>query len=146
MIKTKTKDLPSIRLVLLKNQSNKCLICQEPLGNDTKNQHVDHDHDTGIIRGVLCMRCNLLEGMMKHKFNRSGLKKTTDYKLWLRNLIVYLDNKTEYYHPSYTTDLVKSFSKLKKQEQIQILNQYEIDSTGKTKAELTKLYKKVLTK
>jgi hypothetical protein len=31
------------------------------------NTHcIDHDHETGNIRGVLCMMCNMIEGQLKH--------------------------------------------------------------------------------
>lgn len=35
-------------------QNNKCLICK----NDLKNPQVDHDHNTGEYRGILCVPCN----------------------------------------------------------------------------------------
>ena len=41
---------------LLKAQGGGCAIC----GSQPKKQllHVDHDHETGIIRGLLCLWCN----------------------------------------------------------------------------------------
>ena len=27
---------------------------------------IDHDHQTGNVRGVLCMACNMVEGQMKN--------------------------------------------------------------------------------
>jgi len=41
---------------LLAFQGGVCYICQNP---PKKSQyHVDHDHKTGLIRGILCMWCN----------------------------------------------------------------------------------------
>ena len=44
-----------------------CGICEIELTNDkSKTQRcIDHDHDTGRIRGVLCSLCNLTEGQIK---------------------------------------------------------------------------------
>jgi len=42
-------------------QSGKCLICGKKGG---KRLHVDHDHDTGKIRGLLCHKCNTGIGML----------------------------------------------------------------------------------
>lgn len=41
---------------LLELQGRKCPICSKALTR--KNTHVDHDHKTGIIRGLLCFECN----------------------------------------------------------------------------------------
>ena len=45
---------------MLAAQSGQCAICSagEPGGN-AKNWHVDHDHSTGRVRGLLCTRCNI---------------------------------------------------------------------------------------
>jgi len=37
---------------LVEKQEGKCAICGRPW------EVVDHDHATGIVRGLLCQRCN----------------------------------------------------------------------------------------
>ena len=48
---------------MLNHQDGKCAICKS---DDPHNHygvfHVDHDHKTGLIRGLLCQRCNHLLG------------------------------------------------------------------------------------
>ena len=34
-----------------------CEYCETPFKN-TKDRHLDHNHETGEIRGILCNRCN----------------------------------------------------------------------------------------
>ena len=49
---------------LLASQRGCCAVCLDTLpgGNQT---HVDHDHDTGQVRGILCGDCNRAEGILK---------------------------------------------------------------------------------
>lgn len=49
-----------------KEQGGVCAICSSgtPGGNGVRFQ-VDHDHDTGQVRGLLCARCNLGIGELK---------------------------------------------------------------------------------
>lgn len=42
-------------LALRDKQQNRCRICQLEF---TKTPHVDHDHKTGRVRGLLCVHCN----------------------------------------------------------------------------------------
>lgn len=54
---------------ILKDQNNKCAICinYETAGQKGKiyNLAVDHDHNTGKIRGLLCGNCNKTLGNAK---------------------------------------------------------------------------------
>jgi len=43
---------------LLKKQSGKCAICGKPDKEAYKGLHVDHNHATREIRGLLCAYCN----------------------------------------------------------------------------------------
>jgi len=42
-------------------QNKKCAICEEDLSWD--KIHVDHNHSTNKIRGLLCENCNRMLGM-----------------------------------------------------------------------------------
>nr|WP_167677258.1 endonuclease VII domain-containing protein [Rhodococcus sp. B10] len=53
---------------MLERQHGNCAICNTHLqttGNYRNSAHVDHDHATGAVRGLLCASCNLGLG----KFN-----------------------------------------------------------------------------
>ncbi|PYQ09931.1 MAG: hypothetical protein DMF83_01735 [Acidobacteria bacterium] len=43
--------------VLLARQHEQCAICRQPCGTG-RRLAVDHDHQTGRLRGLLCFRCN----------------------------------------------------------------------------------------
>jgi hypothetical protein len=45
---------------MLSEQGGRCAICQtdKPGGGRSNNFHVDHDHETGRVRGLLCHGCN----------------------------------------------------------------------------------------
>ncbi len=42
---------------MLEAQGGGCFICGRPPREDI-SLHVDHDHSTGKVRGILCFRCN----------------------------------------------------------------------------------------
>lgn len=46
---------------LLIEQLGRCVICSRPMVGH-KEPHVDHDHVTGKVRGLLCKSCNLILG------------------------------------------------------------------------------------
>ena len=63
---------------LLEKQNNCCAICYSKTGSANKRLAVDHNHQTGIIRGLLCDECN------------TGLGKFKDNPSLLTNAIAYL--------------------------------------------------------
>ena len=59
-------------------QGNRCAMCDSPEpGMGRKRFSVDHDHQTGKVRGLLCGRCNLLLGHSKDDVTL--LQKGIDY-------------------------------------------------------------------
>jgi hypothetical protein len=53
-------------------QSGKCFICE----NDYDVLYIDHNHDTGIIRKLLCRDCNSALGLIKeNKKTINNMKK-----------------------------------------------------------------------
>jgi hypothetical protein len=49
------------------SQKGACAICLEPRPEE-RTLHVDHDHDTGVIRGLLCFRCNNALGDFREEY------------------------------------------------------------------------------
>lgn len=50
---------------LLAAQAGLCAICRRPQQrHGHKNLHVDHDHNTGKVRGLLCWKCNTTLGLV----------------------------------------------------------------------------------
>jgi len=42
----------------LKRQEDKCMICRRDFSEFKSSPHVDHNHQTGQVRGLLCPKCN----------------------------------------------------------------------------------------
>ncbi len=61
---------------LLQSQDYSCGVCTKPL-SDVKKIAIDHCHETGDIRGILCSPCNVAIGMLGD--NISGLQKAIKY-------------------------------------------------------------------
>ncbi len=49
---------------MLAAQGGACAICQGPPGGRWERFHVDHDHATGKVRGLLCHGCNTAIGLL----------------------------------------------------------------------------------
>lgn len=64
---------------MLEAQGGGCAICSgTSAGRKGHNRmHVDHDHDTGQVRGLLCHHCNTALGLVKD--NADTLRRMADY-------------------------------------------------------------------
>ena len=62
---------------LLLEQNFCCAICGQHQSELTKALAVDHDHETGKVRGLLCSHCNVGLGHLGDK--ASNLKKAYEY-------------------------------------------------------------------
>jgi hypothetical protein len=49
---------------MVARQEARCAICRR-LPRDGRFLHVDHDHETGEVRGLLCVRCNNALGLLR---------------------------------------------------------------------------------
>lgn len=66
---------------MYERQAARCQGCNNPIDKYGKSTHVDHNHKTGIVRGLLCHSCNSSLGYSKEDEHR------------LRGLIHYLEYK-----------------------------------------------------
>lgn len=63
-------------LSMVKGQGNACKICHQQFGElRSRKVHVDHDHKTGKVRGILCKFCNdQLIRILEHPLKEAGEK------------------------------------------------------------------------
>ena len=57
---------------LIKDQGGRCAICKE-----REAEHVDHDHLSGCVRGILCSPCNT--GMGQFQDDPGVIRQAIDY-------------------------------------------------------------------
>lgn len=57
-------------------QQKTCMICAK-ISDNKRNLCIDHSHETGKIRGILCHACNV--GLGNFKDNINNLEKAIDY-------------------------------------------------------------------
>ncbi len=68
---------------LHKAQGGACAICRNPetivdaKSGLTRDLAVDHDHETGLVRGLLCRRCNQVMGFLND--DRNLLQRMIEY-------------------------------------------------------------------
>jgi len=71
-------------LSLLELQHETCAICNATVEDNNRNLCIDHCHDSDLVRGLLCTRCNFGLGYFK------------DDKELLNKAIIYLDSNFSY--------------------------------------------------
>lgn len=63
---------------MLESQNGKCKICDKPAS------HIDHNHLTGKVRGVVCNQCNVRIGFVERKVKRLAFD-ATPYLEYINN-------------------------------------------------------------
>ena len=64
---------------MLKAQSGKCKLCgdTDSKNSNSKKLYVDHCHKEGVVRGLLCHKCNVTLGRIRE--NKNWLKLALEY-------------------------------------------------------------------
>jgi hypothetical protein len=66
---------------------NNCGICGIAVFHHSKNKGnaavIDHDHNTGKVRGILCVQCNIIEGMIRDEKHLEQFY--INYNKWISN-------------------------------------------------------------
>lgn len=60
MLQTRYRMTPEDVAMMLHSQNGNCALCDVRVVNT--RFHIDHSHETGRIRGILCHRCNIRLG------------------------------------------------------------------------------------
>ena len=115
--KVKQADLPAIKQKLLAEQNGLCLFCGRDLTRTPPlNRVADHDHVTGIIRGVAHRGCNGAEGKILAALRYTGLKSKKEIAKLLEGLIKVWTNppNSGLIYPTHKTPNEKRLARNKK--------------------------------
>lgn len=109
--KLKASEIAGVRARLSKAQGNVCKLCKLPLGDGSKRPVLDHDHDTGFIRGVLHSGCNAMLGKIENNYQRMGV----NLPAFLAGAFAYIQAHREpqhpLLHPTHKTDEEKRLAR-----------------------------------
>lgn len=98
------READNLRKELIVSQNNTCALCLDTL--EGKTACLDHDHRTGLVRSVLCLNCNGIEGKIFNLCRRAKRKFTEQhflmqvYHYWLLHTA---EKSGGVLHPSHRT-------------------------------------------
>jgi hypothetical protein len=95
-----------VRIRIAAAQGNRCALCGGKFGVKAPLDPVlDHNHQTGAVRGVLHRGCNSLLGKVENNGPRYGVRDILAFCGGLANYLRnHLTNVTGYLHPTHRTD------------------------------------------
>lgn len=106
---------------MLKEQGGLCPLCRKPIDLGEKGEGViDHDHDTGRIRGLLHRSCNAAEGKISNAAARWGAKSSSYTAIipYLEALVGYLkQTPSQFIYPMHKTPDEKRDTALRKRRE-----------------------------
>lgn len=113
MKKLKASEVAAYRNLKLQDQGGRCAMCSYPCS--TEQAVLDHDHETGAVRGVAHRGCNAVEGKIVNSYRRYGVPCLPAF---LNGLARYhqkhLTNITGLLHPTHKTDDEKRLARNEK--------------------------------
>lgn len=106
---------------MLREQGGVCPLCNKPIDLTIKGEGViDHDHESGRIRGLLHRSCNAAEGKISNAAARWGAKSSSYSAIvpYLEALVSYLKKEpSQFIYPMHkTTDQRKEDALRKRRE------------------------------
>lgn len=100
MQRLKQSEIATARQALLKQQNNRCALCDQVIAEG--EAVLDHCHKTGQIRGVLHRGCNAFEGTLVNALPRNLISAERLAKI-INNLITYQQQLKPLLHPTHRT-------------------------------------------
>lgn len=91
-LKLKASEVAAYKQELMEKQKYKCPLCGGSLKAVTAvNRVLDHDHETGFCRAVVCRGCNGAEGKILGVISGYGKAGNSRYHQiqWAKNLVAY---------------------------------------------------------
>ncbi len=100
---------------MLAEQGYKCLLCQQHV--EDSQAVLDHDHDTGHVRGVLHRGCNAMLGHLENNRPRHLLTDDDKFRAFLSNAMDYIlmDVSHQPLYPTHKTAAEKKAAAYEKQ-------------------------------
>lgn len=92
------------------NSSSNCVCCGLPFGEGMNQKCLDHSHQSGLVRGVLCAKCNLMLGRIELYYRKLLSKTGVPLLTILENLVQYLKD-AESLHPVLHGEIIEAEKK-----------------------------------
>lgn len=129
MIKLTLAQIPRVKQAILQKRQNfTCAMCTTTLTISTGC--LDHDHSTGMVRGVLCRNCNGIEGKIKNLVTRGrrGMAHEDYLGQVLRYWIRHKTDQTGLLYPSHLTTDEKRIKTNAKARKVRALKKKAVKS------------------
>ena len=68
-----TRNAEKNKEAILESQNNACAICGITAAKNERTFVIDHNHDTHLVRGILCSNCNVGLGYFKDQIGRLAM-------------------------------------------------------------------------
>ena len=99
-MRLRTNEIRDFRLKTLTAQGHLCALCNEIVA--TGEAVLDHDHKTGLVRGVLHRGCNSLLGKIENSLVMNRITPTRLSNILL-NIPTYTNQDLGVLHPTHRT-------------------------------------------